>query len=157
MSPTPTVVNGFAPPPERWLPGHRGVDLAAPAGALVRAAGHGVINFAGMVGGKHVVSIRHPDGLLTTYEPVTATVTTGQPVSRGGSIGMLLAGHAGCTSPCLHWGARRGAGASAVYFDPLALLGQVQVRLKPVNTQAALSTVRRAGAPDRGPCAAVRR
>ncbi|WP_308203572.1 M23 family metallopeptidase [Gordonia rubripertincta] len=132
LVPIPTVVKGFAPPSERWLPGHRGVDLAAPAGAVVRAAGQGVINFAGTVGGKPVVSIRHSDGLLTTYEPVAASVRSGQPVSRGSPIGTLVTGHAGCSSPCLHWGARRGSGASAVYFDPLALLGRIQVRLKPV-------------------------
>ncbi|ORM24217.1 peptidase [Williamsia sp. 1135] len=132
LTPTPAVVKGFDPPGERWLPGHRGVDLAAPAGAVVRAAGRGVINFAGTVGGKPVVSIRHSDGLLTTYEPVTASIRSGQPVNRGAPIGTLVAGHAGCSTPCLHWGARRGAGASAVYFDPLALLGQIQVRLKPI-------------------------
>lgn len=133
LAPIPTVVKGFAPPDERWLPGHRGVDLAAPAGTVVRAAGQGVVNFASMVGGKPVVSIRHPGGLLTTYEPVTATVRAGQLVSRGAPIGTLVAGHVGCSTPCLHWGARRGAGSSAVYFDPLALLGRVQVRLKPVT------------------------
>src|SRR5688572_15884972 len=36
---TPTVVRRFEPPPGRWLPGHRGVDLAAAPGATVYAAG----------------------------------------------------------------------------------------------------------------------
>src|SRR5690606_7535553 len=35
------VVRRFAPPPEPWLPGHRGVDLAAAPGAVVHAAGAG--------------------------------------------------------------------------------------------------------------------
>lgn len=128
---TPTVVRRFEPPQKRWLTGHRGVDLAAPAGTTVLAAGPGVINFAGVVAGKPVVSVRHRDGLLTTYEPVAASVTQGTAVVRGSPIGVLQTGHEGCRSPCLHWGARRGAGSSAHYLDPLALLGEIRVRLKP--------------------------
>jgi murein DD-endopeptidase MepM/ murein hydrolase activator NlpD len=115
------------------LPGHRGVDLAAPAGVTVLSAGDGVVHFAGSVAGKSVVSIRHGDGLLTTYEPVTASVRAGTAVARGSPIGVLESGHEGCNRPCLHWGARRGAGASATYLDPLALLGVVRVRLKPLR------------------------
>lgn len=133
LSPTPAVVRRFEPSEKRWLAGHRGVDLAAPSGSTVLAAGSGVINFAGTVAGKPVVSVRHPDGLLTTYEPVTATVSEGAAVTRGSPIGVLEAGHEGCRSPCLHWGARRGAGTSAQYLDPLALLGQIRVRLKPLT------------------------
>jgi len=44
----PAVVRGFDPPPRPWLPGHRGVDLAAVPGAAVRSAGAGVVRFAGM-------------------------------------------------------------------------------------------------------------
>jgi murein DD-endopeptidase MepM/ murein hydrolase activator NlpD len=133
LSPVPLVVRRFEPPAQRWLAGHRGVDLAAGVGAVVRSAGDGVVHFAGQVAGKPVVSIRHPDGLLTTYEPVTASIRAGTPVIRGSPIGVLDSGHIGCPGACLHWGARRGAGASAVYIDPLALLGLVRVRLKPLQ------------------------
>jgi murein DD-endopeptidase MepM/ murein hydrolase activator NlpD len=133
LVPTPPVLRPFEPPAKRWLAGHRGVDLGATAGATVYSAGAGVVHFAGAVGGKRVVSVRHPDGLLTTYEPVTASVRVGTPVARGSPIGVLELGHEGCARPCLHWGARRGTGASATYFDPLALLGVVRVRLKPLE------------------------
>ncbi len=133
LVPRPAVVRAFDPPEQRWMPGHRGVDLASTAGAVVFSAGAGVVNFAGDVGGKSVVSVRHADGLLTTYEPVTPSVRAGQPVSRGSPIGTLLAGHPGCLTVCLHWGARRGAGSGARYLNPLALLGEVRVRLKPVQ------------------------
>src|SRR5215470_6669685 len=72
---TPTVTRPFQPPPEPWLPGHRGVDLAATPGAVVRAAGAGTVAFAGQVAGVGVVSIDHPGGLRTTYEPVRPLVS----------------------------------------------------------------------------------
>lgn len=133
LAPPVQVTRGFDPPAQRWQAGHRGIDLAAAAGATVRAAGAGVVSFAGRVGGRPVVSIRHDDDLLTTYEPVIATVRLGDRVSRGDPIGTLAAGHPGCAgAACLHWGARRGRGHDSVYFDPRALIGGLRVRLKPL-------------------------
>jgi murein DD-endopeptidase MepM/ murein hydrolase activator NlpD len=82
------------------------------------------------VAGRGVVSIVHPGGLRTTYEPVTASVGVGDQVARGDPIGMLVVGHPGCpAAACLHWGLRRGT----VYLDPLALLGLGRVRLLPLD------------------------
>jgi murein DD-endopeptidase MepM/ murein hydrolase activator NlpD len=125
----PVVTRPFAPPPRPWLPGHRGVDLAAGPGTAVRAAAAGVVLFAGELAGRPVVSIAHAGGLRTTYEPVRPSVTRGQRVAAGQVIGTLEAGHPGCPeAACLHWGARLGE----TYVDPLALLGPVHVRLKPL-------------------------
>lgn len=122
------VARGFDPPLRRWLPGHRGVDLAADQGAVVYAAGPGVVRFAGPVAGRPVVSIDHPNGLRTTYEPVQPLVVVGDRVAAGDQIGVLLPSHPGCpVSACLHWGLRRGT----FYLDPLSLLGLGQVRLLP--------------------------
>jgi murein DD-endopeptidase MepM/ murein hydrolase activator NlpD len=124
------VVRRFAPPPRPWLPGHRGVDLAADQRAAVYAAGPGVVRFAGQLAGRGVVSIDHADGLRTTYEPVTPLVATGQEVRAGDMIGRLDAGHPGCpVLACLHWGLRRGD----TYLDPLALVGLARVRLLPLS------------------------
>lgn len=129
---SPAVVRLFDPPPRPWLAGHRGVDLAAPPGAAVRAAGAGVVAFAGTVAGRGVVSVDHPNGLRTTYEPVDVAVAAGAVVERGSELGVLAAGHAGCpAAACLHWGLRRGD----VYLDPLMLLGFVRVRLFPLPTE----------------------
>ncbi|MGN9907291.1 M23 family metallopeptidase [Phytohabitans sp. LJ34] len=123
----------FDPPPEPWLAGHRGVDLAAQVGAPVRAAGAGTVHFAGSVAGRGVVSVAHPNGLRTTYEPLKPSVRTGQAVAAGDQIGKLIAGHAGCpVAACLHWGLRRGE----EYLDPLALLGLGRVRLLPLDASA---------------------
>ncbi|WP_425270504.1 murein hydrolase activator EnvC family protein [Micromonospora chersina] len=127
---TPRVVRRFDPPPQPWLPGHRGVDLAAVPGAEVRSAGAGVVLFAGTVAGRPVVTVGHTDGLRTTYEPVRAAPAAGTRVAAGTPIGLLTAGHPGCAAAaCLHWGLRRGE----EYLDPLALLGLGPVRLLPLD------------------------
>ncbi|MEV6768134.1 peptidoglycan DD-metalloendopeptidase family protein [Nocardia sp. NPDC051030] len=129
LQPRPVVVRGFDKPEHDWLPGHRGVDLAGSPGQSVLAAGDGIIAFAGTVAGKPVVSIDHPGGLRTTYEPVKDPIPLGRKITRGTSIGTLESGHPGCPSPaCLHWGARR----DHDYLDPLGLLHRTPLRLKPV-------------------------
>ncbi|WP_434743220.1 M23 family metallopeptidase [Micromonospora sp. SH-82] len=126
---TPELRRRFTPPPEPWLPGHRGVDLAAGAGSTVHAAGPGVVLFAGAVAGRPVVTVGHADGLRTTYEPVQPVVDVGQQLNAGSGLGVLLPGHPGCSAPaCLHWGLRRGQ----EYLDPLSLLGLGPVRLLPL-------------------------
>lgn len=123
------VVNAFDPPATPYGPGHLGVDLAVEPGAPVRAAGAGVVSFAGSVAGRGVVVLAHPDGLSTEYEPITPTVRVGSIVPVGTVLGHLTGSHHGCTpARCLHWGARRGA----VYLDPLSLLARLGVvRLVP--------------------------
>ena len=123
------VLRTFEAPPGPFAAGHRGVDLATSAAAVVRAAGSGRVRFAGPVAGRGVVVIEHPDGVLTEYEPVTPAVSAGDPVSRGQPIGRVHGSHGGCApSRCLHWGARR----DGTYFDPMTLLlGLGPVRLLP--------------------------
>ncbi|WP_433202084.1 M23 family metallopeptidase [Nocardia sp. CA-107356] len=136
LQPRPAVERRFDKPAHDWLPGHRGVDLAGAAGQAVLAAGDGIVVFAGTVAGKPVVSIDHPGGLRTTYEPVRAAVSVGLRVRRGTRIGTLEAGHEGCpTAACLHWGARREAAGHTPreYIDPLGLLHPTPLRLKPVT------------------------
>ncbi|HET6212745.1 MAG TPA: M23 family metallopeptidase [Micromonosporaceae bacterium] len=122
------IVRRFEPPPRPWLAGHRGVDLGANPDALVLAAGAGVVRFAGLLAGRGVVSVDHPGGLRTTYEPLVPQVRAGQRVVRGDVLGRLSPGHPGCAvAACLHWGLRRGAD----YLDPLILFGLGRVRLLP--------------------------
>jgi murein DD-endopeptidase MepM/ murein hydrolase activator NlpD len=122
------VLTPFRPPPQPWLAGHRGVDLAATVGDPVLAAGPGVVVFAGPLAGRGVVSVEHSGGLRTTYEPVTAAVSRGQAVGVGDVLGVVEAGHPSCApASCLHWGARLGE----TYVDPMLLLGPVRVRLLP--------------------------
>lgn len=129
LEPRPLVVRPFDPPEHEWLPGHRGVDLAGREGQGIRAAGDGVVVFAGIVATKPVVSVNHPNGLRTTYEPVVGSVAPGSRVRAGDLIGTLTPGHTGCATPCLHWGVRR----DRTYLDPLALMRTTPIRLKPLT------------------------
>lgn len=128
--PVPGAVLRPADIPEKdWMPGHRGVDLAARPGEQVRSSGPGVVHFAGPVAGTPVVSVDHGGGLRTTYEPVTAAVSPGDRVVRGQVLGTLADAAAlpdtARRDPGLSWGARVGDG----YIDPMTLLGVVAVRL----------------------------
>lgn len=130
LRPRPRVARAFEKPPQNWLPGHRGVDLVAAPGQSVLAAGAGTVVFAGTVAGKPVVSVDHPGGLRTTYEPVEAAVTAGRLIDRGTVLGTVVPGHPECAAAaCLHWGLRR----DRDYLDPLPLLRSVPIRLLPTG------------------------
>jgi len=133
LRPPPAVLRGFDAPTPNWTAGHRGVDLAGVSGQRVYAAGTATVVFAGQLAGRPVVSLAHPGGLRTSYEPVRATVEAGQRVDSSTVIGELVAGHPGCpVAACLHWGAMWGAAARADYVDPLGLLAATPIRLKPL-------------------------
>src|SRR2546421_3413606 len=78
------VVRPFQAPAFAYGPGHRGVDLAAAPGTPVRAAGDGVVSFAGSVAGSLHVVVAHDGDLRTTYAFLADTgVRTGERVTRG--------------------------------------------------------------------------
>ncbi|WP_461030175.1 murein hydrolase activator EnvC family protein, partial [Streptomyces sparsus] len=131
--PDPHLVRPFDPPAAPWSAGHRGVDLAVEAGAPVRATAAGRVSYAGVIAGRGVVAVAI-DGtgdppLRVTYEPVRATVDTGQRVRAGQTIGVLQAEPSHCApASCLHWGLRRGT----AYLDPLTLSAASPSVLLPV-------------------------
>ena len=113
------VIRAFEPPAGPYGPGHRGIDIGAPAGTPVRAAAEGMVAFAGLVAGERFVSIDHPDGVRTTYSWLGAIeVTVGAPVLRGQVLGRSGQGHPGVEPAHLHFGARY----AASYLDPMLLL-----------------------------------
>lgn len=135
LRPEPAVVTRpFDAPKPDWRRGHRGVDLAGAPGQPVYAAGPGTVVFAGVLAGRAVVSVQHPGGLRTSYEPVEAAVHPGQLVDSGSPLGRLIPGHPGCpVAACLHWGAMWGPAQRADYVDPLGLLAATPIRLKPLD------------------------
>lgn len=115
------VLAGFEAPTEVWSPGHRGIDVGAAIGAVVLAPESGVVHYAGVVVDRPVLSIEHPGGVLSSFEPVAATVARGDSVQRGQPVGVVEAGHCADAIPCVHVGAR----VDGAYVSPLVFLGGV--------------------------------
>ncbi|KJK52230.1 M23 family metallopeptidase [Streptomyces sp. NRRL F-4428] len=121
-----SVARWWDPPPTPYAAGHRGVDLAAPVGARLRAVAAGRVHHAGQVAGRGVLSLALPNGLRTTYEPVRPLVAEGEEVAAGQVVAVLTEG-SHCPAPCLHWGLLSGE----AYLNPLALLARPSPRLLP--------------------------
>ncbi|MFF7156533.1 peptidoglycan DD-metalloendopeptidase family protein [Streptomyces sp. NPDC008139] len=146
----PAVLRAFEPPATPYAAGHRGVDLRAGPGSVVRAAAPGEVTFAGKVAGTDVVVLRldRPDASLrVTYEPVRGTVAVGTRLAAGGPLGVVTDSAVHRSPGCLHWGLLRGD----VYLDPLTLLPPWLLRagpsrLLPVFGAAAGGTERKAEA-----------
>lgn len=145
------LLRAFDPPASRYGAGHRGVDLAAAPGEVVRAALDGAVSFSGTVARVGWVTVDHGGGLSTTYGPLDPRlVRAGDSVEAGGRLGRL-AGDA------LHldWGARVGD----TYIDPLSLLGRWEVHLTSADSTVAdlparwvaTTQVAGAGPPGAGP------
>ncbi len=87
---------------------HTGIDLRAAAGTPVRAAGPGVVTFAGQAGGYgNLVTVDHGGGLETRYAHLADIgVKVGQRVEPGAHLATVGAtGRA--TGPHLHFEVRR--------------------------------------------------
>lgn len=122
-----TVLRSFDKPEKNWLPGHRGVDLPLNPGDEVLTSNAGTIAFSGIVVGTPTISIDHADGVRTTYQPVHSRVNVGDSVEKGDVIGIM--GHPTSTYPGLQWGAKVGE----EYINPISLLPQPTIRLKPLT------------------------
>ncbi len=121
----------FRAPTTAYGSGHRGADLTpATRGAAVHAVADGIVSHVGVIAGRGTVTVTHPDGLRSTYEPVVGEVRVGQPVARGEVLGRL-SGRSHCDPGpvCLHLGAVRGA----EYLDPLRLVVGGPVVLLPLD------------------------
>ncbi len=113
------IVRGYDAPDDPYAPGHRGVDVAAPAGSPVRSSAVGRVSFAGVVSGNRSVTVDHGGGIRTTYSFLaTIAVKANDEVEQGEVVGTLGAGHPNQgLPPHVHLSARRGE----LYFDPLEL------------------------------------
>jgi len=111
------IGDGFGP---RTAGFHEGIDLLAPAGTPVLAAGPGMVTWAGWRRGGwgKLVVVRHPDGVRTLYAHLKSiSVRVGWEVSGGTVVGHIGA-TGDATGPHLHFEVRvRGAA-----IDPLSAL-----------------------------------
>lgn len=129
------VVRGYEPPERPFGPRHLGLDYAAPPGTPVKAAGDGVVAFAGQVGGARSVALQHPSNRRTTYAYLRRLeVRAGATVRRG-----QVLGHSGSSGPrhepgIVHFGYRVNGRAE----DPKALFGgsRPRISLAPLDRPA---------------------
>jgi murein DD-endopeptidase MepM/ murein hydrolase activator NlpD len=100
---------------------NEGINIAVPEGTMIKAAGDGVVAYAGneLKGYGNLVLIRHEGGFVTAYAHAKElNVKKGDAVKRGDVIGK--AGQTGAVnSPQLHFEVRKGPTA----LDPLKYLG----------------------------------
>lgn len=80
---------------------HHGVDLGAPEGTPILAAGDGIVRFAGERGGYgNAVEIDHGNGVTTLYAHASellveegSRVSRGQPIAKVGASGRATGNH----------------------------------------------------------------
>ena len=148
MPVTGAVVRGFDARAGPYGPGHRGIDIAAPMGATVRAPAAGRIGFAGLVAGTIWVSLLVAPGVRVTLGPLLDPVTAGRVPSRA-PLGRLGPGHR--AGPEEGAGSTEGAGpgfgvtlhlsvrVDGAYVDPLAyLIDRPRPRLAPLPAPGGL-------------------
>lgn len=105
------------------------MDLDAPPGTALVSPADGTVSFAGKVGGKDVVAIRHDEGFVTSYEPVTTTRKVGEDLHEGEEFGRVGGESEHCGGSCVHWGLRR----DGAYADPVPLTEARRIGLKPTS------------------------
>jgi murein DD-endopeptidase MepM/ murein hydrolase activator NlpD len=128
------VIRAFDPPSSPYGAGHRGIDIAAIPGSIVRSPAAGTVVFAGSIGMDLFVSIDHGGGLRTTYSWVSKVlVRKGESVLAGQPVALSGYGHPGSATPSLHFGVT----LNGMYVDPLDYLLPLDVssliRLAPLE------------------------
>jgi murein DD-endopeptidase MepM/ murein hydrolase activator NlpD len=132
------VVRGFDAPGGPYGPGHRGVDIAAAVGEVVRAPAAGKVVFAGPVAGTTWVSIQVAPGVVATVGPLHGELVSAGRVGTGTPVGRVAPGHAPDSvggAATLHLSLR----VDGEYLDPLAyLVDRPRPRLAPLPAPGGL-------------------
>ena len=139
----------FEPPEDPFGPRHLGLDFSAAPGTAVRAAGDGMVVFAGLVARSRAVGIEHPGAQRTTYAYLRRlTVRAGTPVRRGDVIGFSGATGPGHGPDVVHFGYRLNGRPE----DPAPLFERPKPRisLAPIDAPACRYTGPQPGRPRSG-------
>lgn len=123
-----SILRPFVPPESPWSRAHRGIDLRADSTDVLSPAA-GEVVYVGKVVDRHVITVEHANGLLSSFEPVLSELEVGDAVQAGQIIGTIDPQHAHCDVACVHWGVRQpdawkvGSTVRDLYVDPAFLLG----------------------------------
>ncbi len=124
----PQLIRSYLQPTSDYSSGHRGVDYRVSFGQPLFAPSSGTIWFAGKVVNREVITVKTADSTaLIELEPACASVTTGQSVLVGQSIGKVCDADQGyvqhCSAMrCLHFSYRTKDG----YLSPIWIMGQLE-------------------------------
>jgi hypothetical protein len=136
------VVRGFDTRAGPYGPGHRGIDIAASVGELVRSPTAGRVVFAGRVAGTNWVSLLVAPGVVVTLGPLLDPAAPTDRLGRRSPVGRVGPGHStppvgraasgresGREGATLHLSVR----VDGIYVDPLAyLVDRPRPRLAPL-------------------------
>ncbi|MFJ4997186.1 murein hydrolase activator EnvC family protein [Microbacterium sp. NPDC088619] len=114
------VASPYRAPAHEYGAGHRGIDIATAQGTIVRAPADGMIAFRGTVVDRPLITIEHPGGYVSTFEPLSSTLTPGDTVSAGEAVGTVAAGGHTVVG-AMHLGVR----LDGAYINPMLLFGPV--------------------------------
>lgn len=120
------LVNIYRQPNSDYSAGHRGIDYQVSTGDPVLAPADGQIWFSGKVVNRFLISIKHPDGTLSEFEPVCTDLNKGERVFLGQQIGQVCEAdeeyrqHC-ATVKCLHFSIR----VNGEYLSPQVFIGGI--------------------------------
>ncbi len=114
------IASAYRAPAHEFGAGHRGIDITTAPGAVIRAPADGTVAFRGTVVDRPLITIEHPGGYVSTFEPLSSELSPGDAISSGQEIGTVAAG--GHAAPgTLHLGVR----IDGAYMNPMLLFGAV--------------------------------
>ncbi len=122
------VLQPFVAPEMPWSAAHRGIDIQATTDEVIAPA-DGEVVFVGQVVDRPVLTLRHGNGLLSSFEPIESELKVGSTISQGDLVGTISTDTAHCETRCMHWGVRVpdgwhiGSTVRDLYIDPGFLLG----------------------------------
>lgn len=126
LEPPMNLVNLYRQPNSDYSAGHRGIDYQVTLGQPVLAPADGQVWFSGKVVNRNLISLMHPDGNLTEFEPVCTDLQKGEPVFLGQEIGQVCGADASyrqhCrNATCLHFSIRQ----LGEYMSPQVFIGGI--------------------------------
>ena len=118
------LVNQYRQPNSDYSAGHRGVDYLVDQNQAVLAPADGEVWFVRKVFQRNLITLSHPGGLLSEFEPVCSDLVKGQAVLQGQEIGHLCEPDSSYTphcasATCLHFSVRK----DGAYLSPLVFIG----------------------------------